>query len=274
MHSRSFFANASEPYFREIHQFGELAETVAALKSPLGGIRKLGGKLSDIWKKPGKAKLPIKDAAGAYLEHIFGTVPMFDQAATLGDAAARALDKSFPTQVIHRAGAEEVVSTTDDTQFHVYINGYTRPIFEHCYCYYTHKSEVKARAGAGMLVKNPKLRNSFNPAGLAAEGWELLPLSFLANMFVDVASMLKECRPVPGTIADTWVTTVCTTTDTYTLDSVSGCSTQQAGVFRVVRSMVNRYTDISRTGKLYLGPGLNSLGKLLSTAALGISRFT
>jgi len=268
------YGRASEPYFREIHQFGELAETVGALKSPLKGIRTLGGSLSKMFKDPRKAKLPIKDAAGAYLEHIYGTAPMFGQAAMFGDAAGRMLDNAFPKERTVRAGAKQVHVSHPEQAFSTYINGYARNIFEHCSCYYTFEGIATAKAGAGMYITNPRLRNSLNFAGLAAEGWELLPLSFLANMFVDVASLLRECRPVAGNISDAWCTTVGSSASIYTLKSVSGHTTLEEGQVTIERSLVTRTTDVFRTGKLHLGPGLNSLGKVLSTAALGVSKFT
>jgi hypothetical protein len=268
------YGRASEPYFREIHQFGELAETVAALKSPLKGIRKLGGSLRRIFQDPHKAKLPIKDAAGAYLEHIYGTAPMFNQAAMLGDTAGRILDNAFPKERTVRAGAKQVHTLYPEQTFRTFINGLSRKIFEHCWCNYTFKGVATAKAGAGMYIANPRLRNSLNFAGLAAEGWELLPLSFLANMFVDVASLLQECRPVAGNISDAWCTTVGSSSSIYTLKSVSGHTTLEEGQVIIERSMVTRTTDVFRTGKLHLGPGLDSLGKVLSTAALGVSKFT
>jgi len=273
------FGKASEPYFREIHQFGELAETISALKSPLKGIRTLSNKLSPVisGKNPG---IPIKDACGAYLEHIYGTQPMFDQAATFGDLAARILDKSFPKRVVHRAYAKDVPEPTPKGGFTVYVGGLNRPIWDKYTLVYEWDYSVVSRAGAGIIVGNPRLRNSLNFAGTATEGWELLPLSFLANMFVDVAGLLKECRPVPGEILGSWVTTVCQTRATYRLISASsslyGKEYKADGDYASVtvnRSIVERTVNISRTGKLHLGPGLDSLGKWLSTAALGVSLF-
>lgn len=264
------FGTASQPYFAEIHQFGELAETVSALKSPMSGVRKLFKKTAQILSKPGKLKLPIKEAAGAYLEHIYGTAPAIQQAAVFGTTAARILDKHFPAYKTFR-GSKKTVEEGGKLSQAISINGLNRPIFSKHYCYYTIDRKVFKRSSAGIVVNNPRLRNSSSIASIAAEGWELLPLSFLANMFVDLSSLLKECRPIPGRIEGSWVTSIVDATYHYTMDSVSDCQTIRPAEFTIHKTWIKREVDITRTGMLHLGPGLNSIGKIVSTAALGIS---
>jgi len=264
------FANATQPYFAEIHQFGELAETVSALKSPMSGVRKLVKKTAKILSSPAKLKLPIKEAAGAYLEHIYGTLPAIQQAKTFGTTAARMLDRRFPAYKTFRGG-RKTVSEVGKLSQGVYIDGLSRPIFNHRGLSYTIDRRVTKRSSAGIVVSNPRLRNSANVAAIAAEGWELLPLSFLANMFVDLSSLLKECRPVPGRITGSWVTSIVDSTYHYTLDEVSSCVTLQPAEVVVHKTWIKREVDIQRTGMLHLGRGLDSIGKIVSTAALGIS---
>jgi hypothetical protein len=264
------FVKASDPYVHEIHQFGELVETVSALKSPLKGTRKLLKKVRELLKDEVKLKLPIKEAAGAYLEHLYGTMPAIDQAAMLGQTAGRILDNAFPEYRTCRGYHREETNVKEGF-FRLFIAGSSRPIWNKRHTYYKYKSKVLKRAGAGIYVNNPRLRNSSSVSSLAAEGWELLPLSFLANMFVDLSSLLKECRPVAGQITGSWVTSVVDSTYQYTLDSVANCTTITPCVFTLHKTVVKRTVGITRTGKIHLGPGLDSIGKVISTAALGIS---
>jgi len=264
------FANATQPYFAEIHQLGELAETVSALKSPMSGVRKLFKKTAKILSSPAKLKLPMKEVAGAYLEHIYGTLPAINQAKTFGTTAARMLDTKYPKYKTFRGG-RKIVDEEGKLSMGVYIGGFYRPIFNKRSLSYTIDRKVTKRSSAGIVVSNPRLRNSANFAAIAAEGWELLPLSFLANMFVDLSSLLKECRPVPGRITGSWVTSIVDATYHYTLDEVSSCVTLQPAEVIVHKTWIKREVDIQRTGMLHLGRGLDSIGKIVSTAALGIS---
>jgi hypothetical protein len=271
------YKNASEPYFRELHQMGELAETLVALKSPLSGLRKLNSTLSSIvsgGRRVSKGTL-AREVSGAYLEHIYGTAPLFGTAAMYGQTLGRLLDKSMPEWKISRGRAVLPDMSADDRPVHwsTFIDGLSRPIWEHCSLSYAITHKVVERAGAGIIVNNPRLRNSFTSlASIAHEGWELLPLSFLFNMFVDLSSLLAECRPVAGQMVGSWVTDVVNAQARYELLSVSGHTTDTPAAVTVCKNTVIRNIDVTRTGKLHLGPGLNSFGKLLSTLALGISR--
>jgi len=270
------YKNASEPYFRELHQMGELAETLAALKSPMSGLRKLNSTLASVVL--GGKKVPkgiIKEASGAYLEHIYGTAPLIGTAATYGQTIGRILDKSMPEWKISRGRSEQTYVDTEDRPVYwsAWVSGYTRPIWDKCWLNYSITEKVQERAGAGIIVNNPRLRNSYTSlASIAQEGWELLPLSFLFNMFVDLSSLLAECRPVAGQMMGSWVTEVVTHQVRYELQSVLGHTTDTPAAVTVSKNTVNRRIGLTRTGKLHLGPGLNSFGKVLSTLALGISR--
>lgn len=279
--AQKLYKKASEPYFREIHQFGELAETISALKKPLSGIRSVGESLYKSFKNPRHAKLPIKEIAGTHLEILYGVIPAVAQAGVLGDAVGRILDKKFAKLKTVKAGSKYTYGTADPVEFSVYVGGLSRPIFDHHTLTYKYEGWVDSKAGAGMYISNPRLRNSHNIGSIAAEGWELLPLSFFANMFVDLSSLLQECRPIPGTIEDSWLTSVVNSRSSYTLTRIHPSlpifgpeiTTIRPAKVVISKCYIRRVRNVSRTGKLHLGPGLDSVGKILSTASLGISRF-
>lgn len=271
------WAKASQPYLPAVHYTGEIMETVRALKSPMAGIRTvLESARSRLKKRAPWSDDPFsKQIAGAYLEHTFGTMPNVAMAKTLAEAAAESVVK-VATDSTKRHAAKVTFPIADDETatcaFYVWGLGTF---------YYEATLRKKVTLSTGMYVRHlGNFTTKPNLASIAAEGWELLPLSFVANWFVNVSQLLKECRPVPGTILGSWQTQKLTEEVTYKLVNVVGSSYYSNiknytgdSAITMSKTTLKREVDICRTGTLHLGAGLNSIGKGFSLLALARQKF-
>lgn len=272
------WAKATQPYVPAIHYTGEILETVKALKSPMAGIRTaLDTARSRLKKRNPWSDDPFsKQIAGAYLEHVFGTMPNVDMAKTLAEAAAESIVK-IATDSVKRHAAQKYFPISEETErFGIYVPKY-RVSGSIGAGYYVYKATRKTGfyATAGMYVRHlGNFSTKPNLASIAAEGWELLPLSFVANWFVNVSQLLKECRPVPGTIIGSWSSIKMVQQTVYELEEVFSAYgvpvTNYTGdsTHTIKYVLFDRDVDISRTGTLHLGAGLNSVGKGISLLAL------
>lgn len=271
------WAKASQPFLPVVHYTGEMMETIQALKSPMAGIRTvLESARSRLKKKAPWSDDPFsKQIAGAYLEHTFGTMPNVAMAKTLAEAAAESVVK-IATDSVKRHAAKVTFPIADEEKATCafYVWGFGTFYYEA-----THRKTVTL--SAGMYVRHlGNFMTKPNLASIAAEGWELLPLSFVANWFVNVSQLLKECRPVPGQILSSWKTVKITEVTTYRLVKVVGTGYYSSlwnfkGNSSVTysKTTLKRDIDISRTGTLHLGAGLNSVGKGFSLLALARQKF-
>lgn len=271
------WAKASQPFLPAVHYLGEVKETIQALKSPMAGIRTvLDTARSRLKKRAPWSDDPFsKQIAGAYLEHTFGTMPNVAMAKSLAEAAAESVVK-IATDSIKRHAAKVTFPVADEekTTLVTYVWGFG-------FFHYEATLRKTVTLSAGMYVRHlGNFTTKPNLASIAAEGWELLPLSFVANWFVNVSQLLKECRPVPGQILGSWQTFKITEEATYKLvkvvgtgyySSISNFTGNSSVTYK--KTVLKREIDISRTGTLHLGAGLNSIGKGFSLLALARQKY-
>lgn len=277
------WASATQPFVPAVHITGEIMETINALKSPMAGIRTvLETARSRLKKKAPWSDDPFsKQIAGAYLEHVFGTMPNVSMAGTLAEAAAESIEKIATDNVKRHAAGKYFPISEETADFSFYVPTHRIPGINLNWdvgaggYYYKATRKTGFYASAGMYVRHlGNFSTKPNIASIAAEGWELLPLSFVANWFVNVSQLLKECRPIPGKVLGSWSSIKMVQQTVYELKSVTGIYGAPVSgysgdsTFTVKKILYHRDIDISRTGTLHLGAGLNSIGKGVSLLAL------
>lgn len=263
--ANEMYRKASAPSFEGYLQYGELAETVASLRNPLGALRELSNELWHVIRRRGKGKSgpKLREAvSSSWLEYQFGIAPLITG---LGDVIGGLVEAVSPLSP--RPLAEKVmVSDTVDL-------GSTTTINEGLGYRYTDKTTLRVRSGC-WLTNTSQVNTMAERMGLhsvshlAAQGWALMPLSFAVDWFIGVGPLLESCRPTRGSVVGSW-----TSSDLYTLRTFTTwkySTLPMSGELQLWRGTLNRTIGTVPSGVLSLGPGLFSVSQGISAALLGL----
>jgi len=273
--SSELYQKASEPYVPSYHWFGEMRETLESLKSPLKGARTLGKNLKRALnaltqkKQAGHISLAefAESAASAHLEFTFGMVPLVGMTNSIMEKIAELNNELNVVRRVYKSSRRLPVAYSSGI-----FNGYIE-----------WKDEQVLTARGSMMVQyveHGKLDfTRFSPLTLlnqfATEGFQLLGLSFLVDWFVHISALLKESRPIPGTVLYGTITAKSRRDQTFTITSIPSSYYTCRGPMTMVLTAesTDRTTNVTRPGILTFGWGLNSVGKSMSVLSLLASAF-
>lgn len=221
-------AKAASKRYTPIHDtmvtLGELAETVRMLVSPVNGLLRLSVKhrLDGVAFKRVMLKMDggkrttgvlftnqmrrlgfkgvkrfgqrvIDETCDKWLSYQFGVKPFLYEISTL-TKFAKSNDPSIATQCA-RTGLELPIAKSEKQTYGVDIHFYRFDQFE--------KTETKMKVSAGVYFSQDLSFPTYNwlkSAGLNLENipstvWELVPLSFVIDRFVDISSYIRNLCP-------------------------------------------------------------------------------
>lgn len=125
-----------------------------------------------------------KDAAGKYLEYIFGWVPLYEDIVA---ACTSIIHGATPPEYVagsHRA-RHEIKEVSSSNGVRTTIAGYT---------------ELRVKQVVGVRIQNPNLwlAERAGLLNLATVAWDVVPWSFVVNMFVNVNALVQQITDYAG----------------------------------------------------------------------------
>lgn len=189
---------------------GDLDQTVSMLKRPFGKMAKALAKMAT--RKMALLRLGYTLAqatAQAWLEYRYGMLPLFIDAETIINEAERMRARCIKAryQVARATERDEVVHTQT-----VSVAAYGSVMF---HGNVTESAKIRSSAGVIFrekpLTTQQKLRKllGLRLSDVPTTAWELVPLSFVADWFVNVGDWLAAITPNPYVeVLGNWVTTV------------------------------------------------------------------
>lgn len=260
------YRRASDSEFEGYLQFGEAIEAVQMLRAPLTSLTAL---MNDLWKRLKRdtrfrtGESLRKTVSSAWLEYQFGVAPLVFQTGGIVASLYDAVNPNSPSYEYKqvKVGWKQVIMDT-----HTVEGGTSerKHIIE--------RKVLRVRAGGWLR------RSSNRPSLLAerlglhsmrhitAQAYALLPLSFAVDWIVGIGPLLEECRPLPGDLINTWASARIKSTKEVGQVRHGGIACNSYACF--TRNTTTRITDVSRTGTLFLGPGIRSLNQAITSTAL------
>lgn len=185
--------------------FGEGRESLAMLKGPFGDAHRLLDRMLAKKLRLIKAGVPVAKAVlSAWLEYRLGWKPlMYDIKAIMQATASYLLVDLPPVRVVARSSWKN--STTSSRE-----RSLTSQYFHSGSALDTASWDYKVSAGVLYYVKtlsddgilSEKFRHNYGLQlrNIGLTGWELVPLSFVVDRFLDVSSWLGAIQPNPDVV--------------------------------------------------------------------------
>lgn len=266
-------ANIDNPTFDGATFIGELRETIHYMRNPLAALNKAVEEARH-WKRR-KRKFDHKSTseyiADNWLSYRYSIRPLMNDVKNAAEAVARTVLNAEPVRKTARGSASETGQlSTSGTVGGAYN--------------YTTTTTATYSVRAGVLYELTRSPNTFGigTERLGIVGWELIPLSFVADWFFNVGTFVEAITPVAGVKRLGSWTTVRKEENTHRETWWVTGGTYPTGMPRVITSdgrCVEDYTSTStdRTPGVQIGLGqkitplAGDIGKLriLDLLALG-----
>lgn len=181
-------ANIDNPTFDGATFIGELRETIHYMRNPLSALNKAVEEARH-WKRR-KRKLDTKSTAeyiaDNWLSYRYSIRPLMNDVKNAAEAVARTVLNAEPVRKTARGSASESGQQTASGNVGAYS--------------YTTSTSVTYSVRAGVLYELSRSPNTFGVGTerLGIVGWELIPLSFVADWFFNVGTFIEAITPVAG----------------------------------------------------------------------------
>lgn len=289
-------ANAELTTSRGIVTLGELRETIHAIRHPLQSLKsgisdylnavpsRASARIGRVGARSTKkrARAVAQAISGTYLEYANGWAPLISDV----DATARTLAEHF-TKVGVQYRRVEATLSADNINSSKQVTAFETTGDPSCEW---RRFQLVKRKSSCKIVGEVVVRSDGSPGSLSqAAGfdlsqfipsiWELIPLSYVADYFVNIGDILEGMSFCSGNRA-WWSRTTLNTSNgivTGSLVSATGTSTRVGGLGRCVISGTSMERDDPGDLSIPLRfelPGRHLFSKLANVGSLGIQAFT